>query len=495
MDRIKFGIQGILIAACLISISTPLQSRVIHVPQDYPTIGEGIAHAMGHDGDEIIVSPGVYAESGVGFGGSNFNLHSVDPTNWAVVAQTIIKPPPGSQLPYDVIGFAGTENSTSRVAGFTITGGGTGVWGKGCHATIEYNHIYGNKAVAILDGPATGGGISGCDGLIQNNIIELNEAEIGGGLVGCYGVIQNNIIARNVCHHNPLQTLHLGTGFGAGFYGCTGTIHNNTIVDNVVWDNGAGKLTGGGGVAACTGAKFFNNILWMSNPALVPEYAGTPDPSYSLVKGWTGGGVGNFDKDPRLGDVAFEGSIMGNIGTSPSLARKNDYRLKPDSPCIDAGVTTGSLTTDVSGTPRGKVWRTQSGRGDGTHMDIGAYEFNPGPLSLWVPAEDEPGLSGQMLAVDWAMPVPDAPTSITVQLFKGDLIVADYGLFALPPGAHDVFESAVPSQVRLPAYLADGSDYLLQGRATTGDPPWTQSFAFSIVHQNAVEGRAWALYF
>ena len=36
---------------------------------------------------------------------------------------------------------------------------------------------------------------------------------------------------------------------------------------------------------------------------------------------------------------------------------------------------------------RGMVWRTEGLFGDGSATDIGAYEFNPGPLTFWVPRE------------------------------------------------------------------------------------------------------------
>ena len=69
-------------------------------------------------------------------------------------------------------------------------------------------------------------------------------------------------------------------------------------------------------------------------------------------------------------------SGLGNITNAPLFVdyAAGDYRLRPDSPCIDAGTNlTGLISTDILGLPR-----PMDGNGDGlARFDMGAYEFNP----------------------------------------------------------------------------------------------------------------------
>jgi hypothetical protein len=79
-----------------------------------------IQHAIydAADGDEIVVSEGVFCEN-IDFIGKNLMLRSTDPNDPAVVASTVID---GSDQGL-VVTFSSSEDQNCVLRGFTITGG------------------------------------------------------------------------------------------------------------------------------------------------------------------------------------------------------------------------------------------------------------------------------------------------------------------------------------------------------------------------------------
>jgi formylglycine-generating enzyme required for sulfatase activity/pectin methylesterase-like acyl-CoA thioesterase len=248
--------------------STPEQFLTIvvgtlqRVPENYPTIQAAIDVATG--GFEIIVSPGLYVEN-INFQGKDIVLRSTDPSDPAIVAQTIID---GSHSG-SVVSFAGTETQACTLSGFTLTHGlanrGGGIHGADAMATIINNVIVDNTATTIPD-PAypggvesiigLGGGLYKCDGLIESNIITGNNAvEIGmdfdradgGGLFGCGGNILNNEISSNQASSS-----------GGGLKSCNALIANNLIKSNTARSS---VSQGGGGLSTCSGTIRGNSIL------------------------------------------------------------------------------------------------------------------------------------------------------------------------------------------------------------------------------------------
>ncbi len=205
--------------------------------QPFATIQKGIDTAG--DADTVFVSEGIYTEN-VDFGGKNLVLRSRHPADPAVVETTIID----GNAAAPTVTFAGTEDETCVLYGFTIrnglgsTGGGIrgGTAEQHTQATIQNNIIAGNTST-------NGGGVAYCDGLINNSWIYGNSSTgNGGGLSECNGVIQNNLIAGSA-----------SIDLGGGLYSCGGTIRNNTIVDNAAGASG-------GGMRSCPGPTY-NYIL------------------------------------------------------------------------------------------------------------------------------------------------------------------------------------------------------------------------------------------
>ena len=84
-------------------------------------------------------------------------------------------------------------------------------------------------------------------------------------------------------------------------------------------------------------------------------------------------GIGNIDGDPQFMCDPDDGGDGWGAGGNDNFG---DLHLLAGSPCIDAGdnaAASGPL--DLDGNPR-----TIDGDGNGTEVvDMGAYEFDPGP--------------------------------------------------------------------------------------------------------------------
>jgi len=251
-----------LFLSCLIPFV--ISGQIMHVPNDYGTIQEGINAA--NTDDTVLVAPGTYNEN-ISFMGksitvaSNFILPGND-TNY--INNTIIN----AGLNGSAVLFNNNEDTTSVLCGFTIIGGnGTYVSGLdaqlgggiACHnsgATIKNNKIFDNETKHSYQ--AAGGGIGALSTnaltwiLIENNVIKNNTvtstgelAEGGGIYAGCNARIINNSIENNQCINET------NFAFGGGIEvqktsgnTCQAILINNTVRNNTI--NGANTVNGGG---------------------------------------------------------------------------------------------------------------------------------------------------------------------------------------------------------------------------------------------------------
>jgi len=235
--------------------------------QPFATIQKGIDAA--NAGDTVVVASGTYREN-IQFKGKNIVLRSADPPNAAVRSATVID---GGQLG-PCVAFAGTEDDTCALSGFTLRkGAATGGHGGGIRGGAGELHT---RAA------------------VQLNHVSDNYGDCGGGLCGCAGPILNCIIWGNTASNRP--------------------------------------------------------ALYQSST-----------PTYSCIQNWPGGGLGNTAADPQFANAA-----------------KDDYRLLPSSPGIDAGDSTALNlpATDFLGRPRVLFG------GRRLAVDLGAYEFIPTTCTL-----------------------------------------------------------------------------------------------------------------
>jgi hypothetical protein len=306
----------------------------------FKTIQEGIEAAS--EGDTVKVAEGVYVER-ILLGGKSIKVTSTNPFSPSVVAKTVIDGG-GAGSP---VTFAGTEKETCVLCGFSIRNGNASNGGGICGgATPQHTRATIRNNLLEHNAGQYGGAICWCDGNIENNLIRNNSAaRYGGGLFDCDGLIRDNLISRNAAQK-----------CGGGASNCGGEIECCTFVGNSALEST------GGGVYLCA-AGITDCIIWGNVAPAGAQIANSSVPSYSCIEAWTQGGAGNIAVDPRF--------------NAPGAG---DYRLSPDSPCIDSGLNKlwMELTTDLDGKPR-VLFGTSS-----LAVDMGAYEYyindlTPGP--------------------------------------------------------------------------------------------------------------------
>ncbi len=287
----------------------------------------------------------------------------------------------------------------NKIKGNSAWDGGGLYW---CEATIQNNTIEENAAAA------GGGGLDNCDGIVEDNIISANTANSAAGLSGCNGIIQNNTITQNaaiwrggglgycdglivgnIIAGNSTSALGANPGQGAGLFACPGMIRSNLIAGNSssAWGGGIGWCEGeilnntvvhnsarysGGGLDNCTG-PVANCIVWANTAPGDAQLRTSSTPTYSCVQDWAGGGDGNITSDPGFVDP-------NGPDDNWTTYEDNDYRLLPDSPCIDAG--TNSVLNppglDLDGNLRIARWKYPIV----AYVDMGAYEYNSRPFAV-----------------------------------------------------------------------------------------------------------------
>ena len=218
--------------------------------------------------------------------------------------------------------------------------------------------------------------------MVSNCVIVGNSASGGGG--GAYGGILNNCLLSGNSAPNSfgggagVSTLYNCTltgnwatdGYGGGaywstLYNCTlagncatngygGGVNSSTLYNCTLTGNWAPNGYGGGAY----GSTLYNSIVYYNAAALGANYDSYSDLNYCCTT----------PLPPFLG---------GNITNAPLFLDYADgnLRLRPNSPCINAGnnayVTTA---TDLDG--RARIV--------GGTVDMGAYEFQPGVSGAFI---------------------------------------------------------------------------------------------------------------
>lgn len=226
------------------------------------------------------------------------------------------------------------------------------------------------------------------DFLIEGNIIRGNIATTGAGIhvkTNLAGRIQNNVIADNIAGE-PVSGGGFSNGMGGGIY-CilrSDAIDHHYVVNNTIVGNTAtGFQEQGGGIALSLPPPLpppqspppgmlvvANNILAFNSSGIFQTLT-TPMLVPTLLNNNLYNGIGNYiNLSPGPNSISADPLFLNRQG--------GDFRLRPNSPCIDAGENgvTGLSETDIEGKPRIQ----------GARVDMGAYETPFGGAKRFSPA-------------------------------------------------------------------------------------------------------------
>ena len=358
------------------------QGDVIYIPQDFPTIQEGIDTAS--DGFTIFVDDGTYQENLV-IDDKNIILQSINGAENCII---------DGCSDDSVIEIQNSDNSV--ISGFTIQNGLASYGGGG----IKINGSPLVEECIIQNNSATRGGgifISGSP-IIENNIIQNNTVTVAGAGIVSYGgsaIIRDNNIIGNISDHygggihiedsenvtiinnKIMENSALHNGGGVCFYaeGFGGIFNNNLVVDNISENSSAiffsfGNYTLINNTIANNsnneqGIVFFdysqavliNNIIWNNaDQEIVVSPDADVDVRYCDVQGgWEG--EGNIDVIPR-----FHGQSYG------------DYSITGFSHCVGAGIEEIEIGETWYFAPEMDIEGTIRPAPVGSNPDIGAYE-------------------------------------------------------------------------------------------------------------------------
>jgi len=339
----------------IIAMIGPIQSAIINVPVDEPTIQAGINAAS--DGDTVLVDSGIYVEN-INFNGKNIVVGSLFLTtgDTSYISQTVID---GNE-DGSVVTFENGENLTSVLTGFIIKNGssilGGGIYCENSNPTLINVTITGN----LVTGPyGLGGGIY-CENSSPALInVTVNENTSGDGGSGIYCSSSSPSLTNVTISGNSATSPYVT---GGGIY-CVSNSSPSLV--NVTISSNTAYVGGGIYCASNSSPSLVNTILWNNFPEEIYLRSSvdlnTITVTYSNVQGGEEGIVTN--------DNGTAYWLEGNIDNDPLFidAENGNFHLRQGSPCIDAGtvfiVWEGDTLVNFS-----------NNEYNGTAPDMGAFE-------------------------------------------------------------------------------------------------------------------------
>jgi len=274
-------------------------------------------------------------------------------------------------------GFTLTNGYTRDSGHISREQGGGGAW---CERRGTVTNCVFTGNTSALDGGGANGGI------FYNCTFLGNHAGDSGGAVDdaiLYGCILSNNFSFYVqgaaseaeIHSSLVVSNQTGAAIDSTLSECA-VLGNNTffqyaaavggseLINCVLRANGPGPAATGSILLNCTAVENSSARAAVDDSIIRNSII-----YYNLLTD-----LGTVTMDHSCSPVLYSG--LGNITPEPMFVdpHRGDYRLRPGSPCIDAGIDLGAIfSSDFNG-----LRRPLDGNRDGAPAyDMGAYEFNP----------------------------------------------------------------------------------------------------------------------
>ncbi|MEW6741888.1 MAG: hypothetical protein AB1486_03930 [Planctomycetota bacterium] len=385
-------LMAILTVSLLVVVTPAAPGRILRVPEEYPTIQNGIDNAQ--PGDTVLVAPGTYDEA-ISLGSKSITVMSSHGPGVTTIDGFTTAP---------VVSFSSLFPTPDPILleGFTITGGGG-----------FFDWFLGHL----------GGGLFGNNGnhlTVRNCIIRGNTADNGlGGGICCVNQAFAELVGCLIIDN----TAESGAAV-AGYHIAGVSLVNCTVSDNI-----ADSIGGVAYVDIGSSVSLNNGIAWgNSSPAFgVGSEGSRVTATYSDIQGgWAG--EGNIDADPLFID---------------------GKHLPSDSPCVDAGEP-GFLPDAGAEWDIDSNSRLLNGDLDETFVvDMGAYEFTN--IRLSVTGDFRPG--GTITIATQGK--PGLPAILLVAFEEGTVLINMLGYLGINLGGTWGFRPWPPAPSSIDIVLPD----------------------------------------
>ena len=371
-------------------ISVRLFAEIIYVPSDYQNIQDAINAA--DQADTVIIAPGIYEEQ-INITGKNIMLSSIYlfTKNIATIDSTIFSYHVHGE---NIIYCSGLDSSTV-ISGLTIGSKGSVCQGIECE---NASPVIMDNSFKTIDNYGILCRRNSNPTIRENRFLSSNLLYYCIELRHGNAIIQDNVFSGKFGDYSfaikinsdemPIVSRNEISNFECGIndYGNRTKIINNLIFNCNI------------GIRSVDGMLINNTVVDNFNYGIENDMHGTPEIINCIVWGNKKDFFGTFSisNNCMWGCLPY-GAVDqgGNVFRDPKFidAKNNNYRLKGESPCIDAGILRSDLLSEYDNENNNRIL---DGNGDGIDViDIGCYESkearNPAYVSGKITLTGGPG--------------------------------------------------------------------------------------------------------